>query len=95
MHELCEGVVATRTVCAESSLDLVSGRPDLGDKIKVVRERPHAYGEIVGFKVKCPGAAPADHQGSGQVEIVRYPEELYGGRIDTYEVGRIDPSQVW
>ena len=34
MPELFEGIVATRTVCAESSLDLVSGRPDLGDKTK-------------------------------------------------------------
>ena len=34
MPELCEGIVATHMACAESSLDLVSGRPDLGDKIK-------------------------------------------------------------
>ena len=34
MPELCEGIVATRAVCAKSSLDLVLGRPDLGDKIK-------------------------------------------------------------
>ena len=34
MPELFEGIVATRTVCAEGSLDLVSGRPDLGDKNK-------------------------------------------------------------
>ena len=34
MHELCERIVATRTVCAESSLYLVLGRPDLGEKNK-------------------------------------------------------------
>ena len=34
MHRLCGGIVATHAVCAESSLDLVSGRPDLRDKIK-------------------------------------------------------------
>ena len=33
--QTCEGIVATHTVCAKSSLDLVLGRPNLGDKIKV------------------------------------------------------------
>ena len=88
-----KGFAIFKTLCFGLTNDS-STTFQVGDKIKVVRERPHAYGEIVGFKVKCPGAAPADHQGSGQVEIARYPEELYGGRIDTYEVGRIDPSQV-
>ena len=34
MPELFEGIVATRTVCAEGSLDLVSEVGSSGDKIK-------------------------------------------------------------
>ena len=62
---LCERIVATRTVCAESSLVLVSGRPDLGDKNKAALGSQGALSHYSFYRADWEPEAPTGRHDLG------------------------------
>ena len=65
MHKLCDTIVATRAVCAETSLVLVSDGPDLGDQDKAGlgtdRMCPHYFfTELVHLTILQPSCSTSE-----------------------------------